>query len=51
MHVNTTIGQKNYENENIKGDDKRNKSKVNIIKVNIDKNILKDHNSSPLSSR
>ena len=45
------LGQKNYENENIKGDDKRNQLKVNTIKVNIDKNILKDCNNSPMPSR
>ena len=50
IHVNT-LGQKNYENENIKDDDKRKELNVNTIKVNIDKNILKDYNNSPLSNR
>ena len=50
IHV-STLGQKNHENENTKEDDKRNELNVNTIKVNIDKNILKDYNNSPLSSR
>ena len=43
IHANT-LGQKNYENENIKNDDQRIQLKVNMIKINIDKNIIKDNN-------
>ena len=50
IHVGT-LGQKNHENENTKDDDKKNELNVNTIKVNIDKNILKDYNNSPLSNR
>ena len=47
------MDQKNYENENINSDDKRNQLKVNTIKINIniDKNILKNCNNSTLLSR
>ena len=50
IHVNT-LTQKTYENENMKDDNNKIDLNVNTIKVNIDKNILKNYNNSPLSYR
>ena len=46
IHLNT-FSQNNKENENRRDKDK----KINTIKINIDKNILRDYNNSPLSNR
>ena len=45
------MDQKNYENENINSDDKKNQLKVNTIKIKIDKNILKNCNNKTLLNR
>ena len=49
IQVNTLDNKKKYENKN--DDDKKIAINVNTIKVNIDKNILKDYCNSPLSNR
>ena len=51
IQVNTLDNKKKYENENKNDDDKKIAINVNTIKVNIDKNILKDYSNSPLSKR
>ena len=51
IQVNTFDNKKKYENENKNEDDKKIAIDVNTIKVNIDKNILKDYCNSPLSNR
>ena len=49
IQVNTLDNKQKYENKN--DDDKKIAINVNTIKVNIDKNILKDYCNSPLSNR
>ena len=51
IRVNTLDNNKKYENENNNDNDKKMSVNVNTIKVNIDKNILKDYCNSPLSNR
>ena len=51
IQINSLDNKKKYENENKNDDDKKIAFNVNTIKVNIDKNILKDYCNSPLSTR
>ena len=51
IQVHTIDNKKKYENENKNDDDKKIGINVNTIKVNIDKNILKNYSNSPLSNR
>ena len=51
IQINSLDNKKKYENENKNDDDKKIAFNVSTIKVNIDKNILKDYCNSPLSTR
>ena len=51
IQINALDNQNKYDNENTNENDKKIAINVNTIKVNIDKNILKDYINSPLSNR